>query len=340
MHEARLWKPLKDDVVQCRLCNHYCAIISGERGKCGVRENREGTLYTLNYDKIAAVNLDPVEKKPLYHFQPGTSTYSFATMGCNLACSFCQNWTLSQTPREDKRIDGRYIMPDQLVNEAVRLGAASISYTYSEPTIFFELMQDTAIRAHERGLKNIIVSNGFMTRECLDELGPHIDAINVDLKCFSENFYKDLTGAHLQPILDNLVYIKHTLGWWLEVTTLLIPGKNDSPEELDQLTDFLVDMIGPDTPWHISRFHPDYKMSDVPVTNGGSLNAAFEAGRRKGLKYVYIGNMPGLNKQHTDCPGCGREIVNRSGFSAGKRDIADGKCIHCGEPIDGVDMDG
>jgi len=324
--------------MQCRLCNHYCAIKSGERGECGVRENQDGTLYALNYDRIAAISLDPVEKKPLYHFQPGSQTFSFATMGCNLSCSFCQNWTLSQTPREEGRIDGRTATPQQLVDEALRLDAASISYTYSEPTIFFELMQDTAALAHEHGLKNIMVSNGFMSRECLDELGPHIDATNVDLKCFTESFYTEIAGARLKPVLDNLKYIKDTLGWWLEVTTLLIPGKNDSQEELDKLTDFLANETGTDTPWHISRFHPNYKMGDTPITQGDSLRFAYEMGRQKGLKYVYIGNIPGLNRQHTDCPACGREIINRTGFTAGRRELRDGKCIHCGEIIHGVDM--
>ncbi|QGY39274.1 AmmeMemoRadiSam system radical SAM enzyme [Pseudodesulfovibrio cashew] len=338
MIEARLWKPLKEGSVQCRLCNHYCAIKPGERGRCGVRENRDGTLYALNYGKIAALNLDPVEKKPLYHFQPGTRTYSFATMGCNFRCSFCQNWTLSQPPREGGAIEGRNFTPEELVDEAVRLEASSISYTYSEPTIFFELMQDTAILAHKRGLKNIMVSNGFMSRECLDELAPHIDAINVDLKAFTETFYEELSGARLKPILENLKHIKHQLGWWLEITTLLIPGRNDSPEELEQLTDFLAKEIGPDTPWHISRFHPNYKMGDVPVTGGDSLGRAFDMGKAKGLKYVYIGNMPGMDRQHTDCPGCGRQIIDRTGFAAGRIEVTDGKCDHCGEPIAGVNM--
>lgn len=295
-------------------------------------------LYALNYGKIAALNLDPVEKKPLYHFQPGTRTYSFATMGCNLSCSFCQNWSLSQPPRQGGRIEGRTMTPEDLVDEAVRAKAASISYTYSEPTIFFELMQDTARLAHENGMKNIMVSNGFMSRECLDELAPLIDAINVDLKAFTEDFYQDISGAKLGPVLDNLKYIKHTLGWWLEVTTLLIPGKNDSPEELDQLTDFLVNEIGTDTPWHISRFHPDFKMTDRGATKGDSLMAAYEMGKSKGLKYVYIGNMPGLDVQHTDCPGCGRQLINRSGFSSSAPAIRDGKCSSCGEIIHGIDL--
>ncbi|QJB55366.1 AmmeMemoRadiSam system radical SAM enzyme [Pseudodesulfovibrio sp. zrk46] len=338
MQEARLWKPLKNGSVQCRLCNHYCAIKPGERGKCGVRENNDGTLYSLNYGKIAAINLDPVEKKPLYHFQPGTRTFSFATMGCNLRCTFCQNWSLSQSPSESRRIDGRDATPEQLVEEAVRVKAASISYTYSEPTIFFELMQDTAKLARKEGLKNIMVSNGFMSRECLDELAPDIDAINVDLKCFTEEFYHEISGAHLKPVLENLKYIKHTLGWWLEVTTLLIPGKNDSPEELDELTNFLAKEIGPDTPWHISRFHPDYKMNNVPVTGSDSLTAAYRMGREKGLKYVYIGNMPGLDMQHTICPGCGKEVINRSGFTSTRPSVTKGQCDFCGETIHGIEM--
>ncbi len=338
MVEAKLWKPLKDGAVQCRLCNHYCAIKPGERGKCGVRENTDGTLYALNYGKIAAMNLDPVEKKPLYHFQPGTRTFSFATMGCNLNCTFCQNWSLSQPPREDGRIEGRDATPEELVEEAIRHKAASISYTYSEPTIFFEIMLDTAKLAHERGLKNIMVSNGFMSRECLDALGPYIDAINVDLKCFTEDFYEDISGARLKPILENLKYIKHTLKWWLEVTTLLIPGKNDSPEELNQLTDFLVNEIGPDTPWHISRFHPDYKMGNVPATNGDTLMTAYNMGKEKGLKYVYIGNMPGLDMQQTTCPGCGILLINRSGFASTLPSIKENKCISCGETIDGIEL--
>ncbi|AMK10696.1 AmmeMemoRadiSam system radical SAM enzyme [Pseudodesulfovibrio indicus] len=338
MIEARLWKPLKDGAVQCRLCNHFCAVKPGARGKCGVRENREGTLWSLNYDKVAAVNLDPVEKKPLYHFLPGTRTFSFATMGCNLSCTFCQNWSLSQPPRTDGTIRGQRTSPEELVDEAVRRGAASISYTYSEPTIFFELMQDTARLARVAGLKNIMVSNGFMSPECLEALGPDIDAINVDLKCYTESFYEEISGARLKPVLDNLRTIKHELKWWLEVTTLLIPGRNDSPEELDRLTDFLATEIGADTPWHISRFHPDYRMTSAPPTSGGSLEAAYAVGKAKGLKYVYIGNMPGSNRQTTLCPGCGREVIDRSGFSANMHGLRHGRCAACGEPVDGVGL--
>ncbi|MDD3313401.1 AmmeMemoRadiSam system radical SAM enzyme [Pseudodesulfovibrio sp.] len=338
MQEARLWKPLRNGAAQCRLCNHFCAIPPGERGKCGVRENRDGALYALNYGRIAALNLDPVEKKPLYHFQPGSRTYSFATMGCNFHCAFCQNWTLSQPPGEDGRIEGRDATPEQLVAEAVRLGAASISYTYSEPTIFFELMQDSARLAKARGLKNIMVSNGFMSRECLDELRDDIHAINVDLKCFTETFYAELTGGRLAPVLENLKHIKHDLGWWLEVTTLLIPGKNDSPGELDRLTDFLAKEVGTDTPWHISRFHPDYKLTDRAATGRDSLEAAYAMGKSKGLKFVYIGNLPGTDRQQTLCPGCGELLIDRTGFSASGSRVRDGRCLRCGEPIPGVGL--
>ena len=282
MIEARLWKRLKNGKTQCRLCNHYCVIRLGERGKCGVRENRDGTLYALNYGKIAAQALDPVEKKPLYHFQPGTWTFSFATMGCNLNCAFCQNWSLSQPPREDGTILGRDQTAEELVEAALSRDAASISYTYSEPTIFFEIMQDTARLAHEKGLKNIMVSNGFMSRECLDELAPLIDAINVDLKGFTEDFYRNISGARLAPVLDNLKRIKHDLKWWLEVTTLLIPGRNDSEKELDQLTDFLANEIGTDTPWHISRFHPDYRMAETGPTSGIPWSAPTPWARPRG----------------------------------------------------------
>lgn len=338
MQEARLWKRLKGDTVQCRLCSHFCVIGQGERGQCGVRENREGTLMALNYGKIAAINLDPVEKKPLYHFQPGSRTYSFATAGCNFSCTFCQNWSLSQPQREGGRVTGRAMTPGDLVEEAVKLKAASISYTYSEPTVFFEIMQDTARLAADQGLANIMVSNGFMSPECLDELGPLIDAANVDLKSFSEDFYRDICGARLKPVLENLVRIRHDLGWWLEVTTLLIPGRNDSPDELDRLTDFLVDELGEDTPWHISRFHPEYRMNDVGVTGADTLEAAWTMGRDKGLKYVYIGNLPGSNRQHTLCSGCGATLIDRVGFTPSAMGLKNGRCLRCGTPVAGVGL--
>jgi len=337
MHQARLWKPLKDDRVQCRLCSHFCRIEPGLRGKCAVRENRDGKLYTLVYDRVAAINLDPVEKKPLYHFMPGTKSLSIGTMGCNLACSFCQNYTLSQTPRLTGDVSGRNVPPDDLVAEARDLGAASISYTYSEPTIFFELMADTAAKAQKAGIKNIMVSNGFMSPQCLDELAPLIQAINVDLKAFTEKFYQGLCGAKLKPVKDNLVKIKK-LGWWLEVTTLVIPGKNDDPKELDGIARFIHDHLGDETPWHVSRFHPTYKLTDRGPTPVSTLEAAYELGKKAGLKYVYPGNVPGHEHDNTYCPSCKNMVIQRRGFFPSNKDLVGGKCGKCGAAIAGVDM--
>mgnify|MGYP000100220079 CR=1 FL=1 len=337
MVEARLWKRLKEDKVQCRLCSHFCLIKPGCVGRCGVRRNEDGTLYSLNYGKIAALNLDPVEKKPLYHFQPGSYTYSFATMGCNFGCVFCQNASLSQPPRNGRAPAGADTTPEELVAGAREHGASSISYTYSEPTIFFEIMQDTARLAVQHGLKNIMVSNGFMSPDCLEELGPVMHAANIDLKGFTEDFYKQQCDARLAPVLENLKHIK-ALGWWLEVTTLLIPGLNDSRAELEGMARFLVEELGPEVPWHLSRFHPDYKLRDRGPTKLSSLEMAHSIGREAGLRYVYIGNVPGNDFAKTICPGCGEELMDRLGFSVGKSAIRDGKCVHCGQPIDGIDL--
>jgi pyruvate formate lyase activating enzyme len=253
-HPARLWKPLKDQAVHCRLCSHFCIITPGGRGKCGVRENRGGELVTLVYALPAALNVDPVEKKPLYHFLPGTRIFSLGTMGCNLECSFCQNASLSQPPRLGGRVAGQSAQPADLAAAALSSGSQSIAYTYSEPTVFYELVEDTARLARAKGLKNVLVTNGFMSPECLEALGPDapdapglVQAANVDLKAFTESFYADVCGARLAPVLENLRHMRR-LGWWLEVTTLVIPGLNDSPDELAALAGFIAADLGPDTP--------------------------------------------------------------------------------------------
>lgn len=337
MHPARLWKALADGTVQCRLCAHYCRLGQGQRGKCGVRECRDGALYTLVYDRVAAVNLDPVEKKPLYHFLPGSSTLSFGTMGCNLSCAFCQNASLSQPPRQGHPVTGERLTPDDLVQAALRSGAASISYTYSEPTIFFELMADTADLAHAKGLKNILVSNGFQSPHCLSALADRIDAANIDLKAMNEDFYERICGAKLAPVLANLIHMRR-LGWWLEVTTLLIPGLNDDPDELRRLADFLVEKLGPDTPWHLSRFHPDYAMRDRPVTPLASLQQAHAIGREAGLHFVYLGNVPDNPYDRTLCPACGELLLDRSGFAVTAARTVGGVCPHCGAELPGVGL--
>lgn len=337
MHQARLWKPLKDDSVQCQLCSHYCIVKSGDRGLCGVRENIEGSFMTHVYDRIASYNLDPVEKKPLYHFQPGSLTFSFATMGCNMSCSFCQNASLSQPPSTSRIIEGQPVTPQELVDAAVRNKASSISYTYSEPTIFFELMQDTARLAKEHGLRNIMVSNGFMSRECLDELGPLMDAANIDLKTFTDGFYRNNCNARLKPVLENLKHIKE-LGWWLEVTTLLIPGQNDSPEEIRSIAEFIANDLGVDTPWHISRFHPQHHMRDNIPTSVNALRDARNIGKKAELNHVYVGNVPGIEYANTVCPGCELEVLTRSGFSLSHKWLKDGICTRCGLIIGGVGL--
>jgi pyruvate formate lyase activating enzyme len=335
MHEARLWKPLKNGAVQCRLCSHFCLIRDGERGKCAVRENRGGTLYTLVYDRVAAINLDPVEKKPLHHFMPGTSTFSLGTSGCNLSCSFCQNWSLSQGPRRSGRVEGRTVTPAGLVDAAEHHGADSISYTYSEPTVFFELMRDTAALARERGLKNIMVSNGFMSRECLDELAGLMDAANIDLKAFTEDFYRQRCDAALKPVLENLKTVR-SLGWWLEAATLVIPGLNDSEAELRDMARFIRDELGAGTPWHVSRFHPTFELTDRPSTPLETLERAWDVGREAGLSFVYLGNAPGAKANSTYCPTCGERLLDRRGFSVDGATLEAGRCGTCGEEIPGV----
>ncbi|NMC50982.1 MAG: AmmeMemoRadiSam system radical SAM enzyme [Desulfovibrio sp.] len=335
MHEAALWKPLENRRVQCRLCSHFCRIDEGKRGRCGVRENGDGRLYTLVYDKVAATNLDPVEKKPLYHFLPGTMSFSFGTMGCNLSCLFCQNAFLSQTPRTGGPIEGRKITPEELVAAALGSGASSISYTYSEPTIFFELMRDTARKAKEKGLKNIMVSNGFQSPQCLEELAPLIDAANIDLKAFTDDFYRKVCGARLEPVKKNLAHIRR-LGWWLEVTTLLIPGLNDSGSELREMAAFLVAELGADTPWHLSRFHPDYRMTDRPPTPESTLAMAKKIGVEAGLRFVYVGNLGPREQNDTLCPACGALLARRAGFSCGPVRLKNGTCPECGGAVAGV----
>ncbi len=337
MQEARLWRQLKDDTVQCRLCNHFCSVRPDERGKCGVRENQGGTLYSLVADRVAATNVDPIEKKPLYHFQPGSHSLSVGTVGCNFFCLFCQNDALSQSPKSGGPIPGEPVTPQQIVQAAKQYGCKSISYTYNEPTMFYELMRDCAELAKGEGLANVMVSNGFMSPECLDELEPWIDAINVDFKAYTEHFYNELCGTRLEPVLENLKRIKR-MGWWLEVTTLIIPGQNDSEQELEGVAAFIRDELGPETPWHLSRFHPCYQMTQTPSTPITSLETAHAIGRKAGLQFVYLGNVPGREEGNTYCPDCGQTLIQRSGFSAGGIDVENGNCCGCGHPIAGVDL--
>ena len=274
LKQAVLWEQAQGKKVQCFLCAHRCLIAEGKTGICAVRRNVDGVLYSLNYNKVVSANPDPIEKKPLFHFQPGSKSFSIATMGCNFRCEFCQNWQISQAVVETGEFEGEAISPEQIVNAAIQSGCKSISYTYTEPTIFMELAADCAKLAKQHGLKNVFVSNGYQTREAIDFAIEWLDAINLDLKAFSEDYYHRLCKAKLQPVLNTIEYIAKHTNIWMETTTLLLPDENDSDEELKRLTDFLVTKAGPDFPWHISRFYPQYKYADSQPTPPKSLQRA------------------------------------------------------------------
>jgi pyruvate formate lyase activating enzyme len=335
--EAMLYEKLPEDRVRCHLCAHRCLIADGKRGICQVRENRGGTLYTLVYGRMIAQHVDPVEKKPLFHFYPGSFAYSIATPGCNFHCRWCQNWEISQVDRDHPLPEGQEANPEQIVAAAQRANCPSIAYTYTEPTVFFEYAYDTARLAHEAGLANIYVTNGYMTEEMLEAFHPYLDAANVDLKTFDDDVYRRYVGARLQPVLDTMQVMKQ-LGIWLEVTTLVIPGINDDPAELQRAARYVAEELGVDTPWHISRFFPAYKMQNVPSTPVETLCRAKEIGLAEGLKYVYVGNAPDEAKEDTPCPTCGKTLIQRRGFMVVANRIENGRCPDCGAPIAGVNM--
>jgi pyruvate formate lyase activating enzyme len=334
--EAYLYEPLGGNKVKCNLCSHRCVIKDGRRGLCGVRENQAGMLQTLVYGKLIAGHVDPIEKKPLFHFLPGTLSYSIATVGCNFRCRFCQNADIAQMPTDHKgRIMGNTVTAQQVVDDAAKSGCRSIAYTYTEPTVFFEFAYDTAKIAHARGIRNVFVTNGYMTSEALEMINPYLDAANVDLKAFTDEYYKDLCGARLGYVQETLRRMK-TSGIFVEVTTLIVTGLNDDPAELQQLAEFIAHDLGEDTPWHISRFHPTYKLTDRAATPVQTLTRAREIGLQAGLKYVYTGNVPGNAAENTFCPGCGEKVIERWGFQVGAMRIKDGRCALCGSHIGGV----
>jgi len=332
--EAYLYEKLDEMKVRCRLCHHQCLIKNGERGICGVRENQSGLLVSLVYGKIIARHVDPIEKKPLFHFLPGTKSYSTATVGCNFRCRFCQNSDISQMPSDHNRIWGEDITPDMLVREAISTGSATIAYTYTEPTIYFETALDTARLTRSKGIRNVFVSNGYMTEACLKEIYPDLHGANIDLKAFTNQFYREQCGAKLEPVLNTLKTIKE-LGIWLEVTTLLIPGLNDSEDELRKLADHLVSLDA-NIPWHISRFHPTYRLTDIHSTPPERIHRAREIGLNAGLRYVYTGNLPGDEGEKTCCHNCGELLIDRHGFFIHKNRIKDNSCPSCNTRIPGV----
>jgi pyruvate formate lyase activating enzyme len=334
MKEALVYDKLNGADVKCRLCGHNCLIHAGQRGICAVRENREGTLYSLVYGKVISMNVDPVEKKPLFHFLPGSSSFSIATAGCNFRCKHCQNYEISQFPRERQfQIPGREMTPEAIVDAAVYNNCESISYTYTEPTIFFEFAFDCARLAREKGVKNFFVSNGYTGPDAVRLIAPFLDANNIDLKG-SDKFYREICGARLAPVKETIRLMKE-LGVWVEVTTLVIPDLNDSEKDLTDIAEFICS-VDPGIPWHVSQFYPTYKLLDKPRTPVETLRRASDIGHKAGLKYVYVGNVPGEEGENTRCPSCEELLIRRVGYRILKNKIKEGSCPNCGTSIEGI----
>jgi len=328
MKEAYLYKKLSKNKVQCRTCAHYCVISPGKRGICGVRENINGKLYALNYGKAIALNIDPIEKKPFFHFLPGSQSLSIATVGCNLKCANCQNYDISQAPKPDKPVLGNNLSPEKIIQMAIKNKTQSISYTYTEPTIFLEYALDTMKLAKKAGLKNNFVSNGFMSKEAAKLVIPYLDANNIDIKSFSDEFYQKICGARLQPVLDTAKLMKKS-GVWVEITTLVIPTLSDSEETLREIAKWIYKNLGPETPWHVSQFCGaiSWKLQHIPDTPVETLEKAIKIGKEAGLEYVYIGNIR-HKAENTYCPKCSTLCIQRFGYSV-KRLDKNGKCPKC-----------
>ena len=333
MKEVYLYQKLSNNRVQCQNCAHYCVINPGERGKCGVRENINGKLYALNYGKAIACHIDPIEKKPFFHFLPGSYSLSIATVGCNFSCLNCQNWDISQAPKPKKPVLGEEVSPEEIVKLAIKNKLPSISYTYTEPAIFSEYALDTMKLAKKKGIKNTWVTNGFWSKELFGLISPYLDAANVDLKSFSDEFYKENCGGRLQPVLDTLIRLKEKK-IWVEVTTLSIPTLSDSDRMFKDIAKFIKEELGPETPWHITQFSGafSWKLKNLPETSVETLKTAYEIGKKSGLKYVYTGNVPGLPSEDTFCPKCGTLVIDRTGYVVSRHDKS-GKCPKCGENL-------
>ncbi len=336
LSQALLFERLDDNKVRCGLCHHRCVIPENRRGICMVRHNLGGNLNSLVHNKAIARHVDPIEKKPLFHVLPGSLSYSVATVGCNFSCRFCQNSDIAQMPKDrNGLITGQKFAPRALVDEALAAKCETIAYTYTEPTVYFEYALETARLAHENHIKNVFVTNGYMTPEAVETIGPWLDAANVDLKAFNDAFYKDLVGAKRKHVLETLICLKKA-GVFLEITTLLIPGANDDPAELKDLAGFIAESLGTGTPWHVSRFHPAYRLTDRPGTSVDALLSAREIGINAGLDHVYTGNIPGQGGENTHCPHCRALLIERMGYRIFKNRLASGQCPECGAPAHGI----
>ncbi|WP_457676074.1 AmmeMemoRadiSam system radical SAM enzyme [Thiolapillus sp.] len=332
---TRYWHRLDDGRVQCDLCPRECKLKEGQRGLCFVRARENDAVVLTTWGRSSGFCVDPIEKKPLNHFLPGTPVFSFGTAGCNLSCKYCQNWDMSKSREMD--ILANQATPEQIAGKAVELGCRSVAYTYNDPVIFLEYAVDTGKACHERGVRNVAVTAGYISPDARKEFFSVMDAANVDLKGFSEDFYRKLTGGHLQPVLDTLKYLKHETDVWFEITNLLIPGHNDSEDELKRMIDWILQELGEDVPLHFSAFHPDYKMRDVPPTSPLALTRARELAMGRGLHYVYTGNVHDSRGGSTWCPSCGELLMERDWYMLGKWGLdSRGCCLSCGTQIPGV----
>ncbi|HPM40883.1 MAG TPA: AmmeMemoRadiSam system radical SAM enzyme [bacterium] len=338
MREAMFYTKEKGRAVRCNLCRHNCLVAEGKSGICNVRTNDAGTLYSIFYGKPIAMAVDPIEKKPFFHVKPGSKALSIATPGCNFQCSFCQNWDISQYGRgAATKLPRNEIAPEAVVSQAKAHRCDSVSCTYTEPTIFFEYAYDVAKLAAKEGIGCNFVTNGYMTREAIDEIKPFLEAANVDLKAFRKETYRRVMKAQLDGVLDSIRYMK-SAGIWVEVTTLVVPGMNDDPAELRDIANFIVG-VGREIPWHISRFVPHFGMSDREPTPVETLKSALETGKKAGLRYVYMGNVPGDESENTFCWSCGEKIVEREGFRVLSNRVTNrGECPKCRAKIDGLKM--
>ncbi|MDD4363409.1 MAG: AmmeMemoRadiSam system radical SAM enzyme [Atribacterota bacterium] len=330
MQKAMFYDVLEGNNVKCMLCSHQCIISPGKRGICHVRENKDGILYSLNYQKLIASQVDPIEKKPLFHFYPGSYSYSIAAFGCNFQCMHCQNWSISQIKDDKDPIVGSKTTPEKVIQNAFKNGCLSISYTYTEPTIFYETAFEISQLANEKGLKNIFITNGYISQKALQKIAPFLDAANVDLKAMNEEFYNNICRAKLQPVL-NSIKLYYNLGIWIEITTLIIPGYNDDPLELKKIAEFIAG-IDPGIPWHVTAFYPTYKLNKLPITPLSTLDLAYKIGKDQGLQFVYKGNIS--RGENTHCPGCGELLIKRDCFNI-QNILVNNKCPSCGEKIAG-----
>ncbi len=331
---AEWWKTLPNGKILCTLCPRYCTIGEGQKGFCFIRENIGGKLYSTGYGRPTGFAIDPIEKKPLNHFLPGTSILSFGTAGCNLGCKFCQNWTMSKAKIDE--INSVRATPEDVVRLAKKYGTPSIAYTYNDPTIFGEYVIDISKLARQEGIKSVMVTAGYIDKEARKDVYKYIDAANVDLKAFTEEFYRKLTLSHLNDVLDTLVWLKHDTDVWVEITTLLIPGENDSPEEIKEMVNWILQNLGDEVPLHFTAFHPDFKMRDKPPTPPSTLSMARNIALKEGIKYCYVGNVHDVEGQTTFCPNCGEPLIVRDWHSVRMNKLKDGKCYKCGTGIAGV----